>query len=68
MTCRGSRTRDVGEVVDDEQCDEPRDVPREVPRHPDVRCRSSISVAAMRRVVTTHNGMTGHTARASATD
>jgi hypothetical protein len=43
-TCRGTRTRgggevvdDVparGEVVDDEWCDEPRDEPRDVPRHP----------------------------------
>jgi hypothetical protein len=34
-TCRSNRTRDVGEVVDDEPHDEPRDVPR----HPDARRR-----------------------------
>jgi hypothetical protein len=39
-----------------------------VQRHPDARRRPNISVAAARQVVTTHNGMTGHTARANATD
>jgi hypothetical protein len=78
VTCRGTRTRGGGEVVDneparggvadDERRNEPRDEPRDVPRHPDARWRQSISVAAARRVVTTHNGMTGHTARASVTD
>jgi hypothetical protein len=60
VTCQGTRTCGVGEVVDDE--------PRDVPRHPDAQRRRSISIAAVRQVVTTHNGMTGHTARASATD
>jgi hypothetical protein len=63
-TCRGTRTRGVVEVVDDERRDELRDVPR----HSDVRRSRSISVVAARQVVTTHNGMAGHTARASATD
>jgi hypothetical protein len=46
-TCRGTRTRGVGEVVDDEPArgevvdDEPLDEPRDVPRHPDARCRRS---------------------------
>jgi hypothetical protein len=48
-TCRGTRTHDVvevvddkpaqGEVVDDEPRDEPHDEPRDVPRHPDARRR-----------------------------
>jgi hypothetical protein len=48
-TTRGTRTRGVGEVVDDEPArgevvdDEPRDKlrdePRDVPRHPDARRR-----------------------------
>jgi hypothetical protein len=48
-TCRGTQTRGVGEVVDDEparggvvddeQRDELRDEPRDVPRHPDARRR-----------------------------
>jgi hypothetical protein len=59
-TCRGIRTHGVVEVVDDE--------PRDVPRHPYAQRRRSISVATARRVVMMHNGMTGHTARASATD
>jgi hypothetical protein len=59
-TCRGTRTRGIGEVVDDE--------PRDVLRHPDARRRQCISVAVTRRVVMTHNRMTGHMARASATD
>jgi hypothetical protein len=33
-TCRGTRTRDIGEVVDDEGRNEPRDEPRDVLRHP----------------------------------
>jgi hypothetical protein len=37
-TYRGTRTRGVVEVVDDEWRDEPRDELREVPRHPDARC------------------------------
>jgi hypothetical protein len=32
-TCQGTRTRGVGEVVDDERRNEPRDEPRDVPRH-----------------------------------
>jgi hypothetical protein len=42
-TCRGTRTRGVGEVVDDEPergrvvNDERRDEPRDVPRHPNPR-------------------------------
>jgi hypothetical protein len=39
-----------------------------VQRHPDAWRRPNIFLAAVRQVVTTHNGMTGHTARASATD
>jgi hypothetical protein len=35
--CRGTRTRGVGEVVDDERRDELHDEPRDVPRHPDAR-------------------------------
>jgi hypothetical protein len=48
-TCRGTRTRGGGEVVDDEparggvvdyeRSDEPRDELRDVPRHPDARRR-----------------------------
>jgi hypothetical protein len=48
-TCRGTRTRGGGEVVDDEPArggvvddewrDEPREEPRNVPRHPDARQR-----------------------------
>jgi hypothetical protein len=53
-TCRGTRTRGRGEVVDDERRNEPRDELRDVPRHPDARRRRSISVVAARRVVTTH--------------
>jgi hypothetical protein len=51
VTCRGTRTRGVGEVVDDEPArdgvvnderrDEPRDEPRDVPRHPDAWHRQS---------------------------
>jgi hypothetical protein len=29
-TCRGTRTRGVGEVVDDESRDKPRDVPKQL--------------------------------------
>jgi hypothetical protein len=49
VTCRGTRTRSRGEVVDDEPAlggvvddeprDDPRDEPRDVPRHPDARRR-----------------------------
>jgi hypothetical protein len=62
-TCRGTRTRGVGEVVDDEPArgevfdDKPRDEPRDMPRHPIARRRQSRFVAAARRVVTTHNGI-----------
>jgi hypothetical protein len=48
-TCRGTRTRGGGEVVDDEPArggvvdderhDKPRDEPRDVPTQPEVRCR-----------------------------
>jgi hypothetical protein len=38
-TCRGTRMRGIGEVVDEERRDEPRDEPREVPRHPNARHR-----------------------------
>jgi hypothetical protein len=47
--CRGTRTRDIGEVVDDEPVrgevvddesrDKPLDKPRDVPKHPDARHR-----------------------------
>jgi hypothetical protein len=36
-TSRGTQTRGVGEVVDDERRDESHDEPRDVPRHPDER-------------------------------
>jgi hypothetical protein len=59
-TCRGTRTRGVGEVVDDEpmrggvvddeQRHEPRDEPRDVPRHPVARRRQSSRRQAMSRV------------------
>jgi hypothetical protein len=67
VTCRGTRTRDGGEVVDDEparggvvdeeQRDEPRDEPRDVPRHPDAR-RSrgrSLQLGEWRRVLAVHD-------------
>jgi hypothetical protein len=43
-TCRGTRTRGVGEVVDNEPArgvvdDESRDKLRDVPKQPDARCR-----------------------------
>jgi hypothetical protein len=55
-TCRGTRTRDGGKVVDDEQRDEPRDEPRDVPRHPDARRRRSRSLqpGEWRRVLAVH--------------
>jgi hypothetical protein len=43
--CRGTRTRGVGEVVDDEPAggeavdDESHDNPCDVPKQPDARCR-----------------------------
>jgi hypothetical protein len=43
--CRGTRTRGVGEVLDDESArgevvdDESRDKPRDVPKQPDARRR-----------------------------
>jgi hypothetical protein len=42
-TCRGTRTRSVSEVVDDE--------PRDVPRHPNARRRRSSQRRATRRAV-----------------
>jgi hypothetical protein len=46
VMCRGTQTRGVGEVVDDEprvvddeRRNEPRDEPRGVPRHPDAQRR-----------------------------
>jgi hypothetical protein len=63
-TCRGTRTRGVGEVVDDdpgvfddERRDEPREEPRDVPRHPDARrrrCRS-LQPGQWRRVLAVHD-------------
>jgi hypothetical protein len=57
--CRGTRTRGVGEVVDDEpargevvddeRCKEPRDVPRDVPKQPDARRSRSSRQRAARR-------------------
>jgi hypothetical protein len=48
-TCRGTRTRGIGEVVDGERRDEPargevvddesRDKLRDEPKQPDARCR-----------------------------
>jgi hypothetical protein len=55
-TCRGTRTRGGGEVVDDEPArggvvdDELHDEPRDMPRHPDARqSRSSRRRACARR-------------------
>jgi hypothetical protein len=48
-TCRGTRMRDVGEVVDDERRNEPRDEPRDVLRHPVARRRRSSRQQAMSR-------------------
>jgi hypothetical protein len=48
-TCRGTQTRGVVEVVDDERRDEPGDELRDVPRHPDVRRRRSSRRRAARR-------------------
>jgi hypothetical protein len=62
-TCRGTRTRGGGEVVDDEpgvvddeRREEPRDGPRDVPRHPDARrSRSrSLQLGEWRRVLAVH--------------
>jgi hypothetical protein len=41
--CRGTRTRSVGEVVEDEsaRAEVVDDDPRDVPRHPDARQRRS---------------------------
>jgi hypothetical protein len=44
-TCRGTRTRGVGEVVNDKRRNEPRDVPR----HPVARRRRSSRRQAMSR-------------------
>jgi hypothetical protein len=49
-TCRGTQTRGVGEVVDDERCKEPRDEPCDVPRHPVARRRRSSRRQAMSRL------------------
>jgi hypothetical protein len=38
-TCRGTRTRGVGEVVDDKRHNELRDEPIDVPRHLVARSR-----------------------------
>jgi hypothetical protein len=63
-TCRGTRTRDGGEVVndkpgvvDDERRDEPRDEPRDVQRHPDAqRSRGrSLQPGEWRRVLAVHD-------------
>jgi hypothetical protein len=54
-TCRGTRMRDVGEVVDNEPVrgkvvdDEPRDEPRDVPRYPDAWRRRTSRRRAARR-------------------
>jgi hypothetical protein len=48
-TCRGTRTRDVGKVVDDERRNEPRDEPSDEPGHPVVRRRRSSRRQAMSR-------------------
>jgi hypothetical protein len=48
-TCRGTRTRGVGEVVDDERRNEPRDEPCDVPMHPVARRRRSSRRQAMSR-------------------
>jgi hypothetical protein len=62
-TCRGTRTRGVGEVVDDEpgvvddepgvvddeRREEPRDEPRDMPRHPDARRRKIDSALTRER-------------------
>jgi hypothetical protein len=49
VTCRGTRTRGGGKVVDDERRDESRDEPRDMPRHLDARpSRSSRQRAVWR--------------------
>jgi hypothetical protein len=48
-TCRGTQTRGVSEVVDDERRNEPRDEPRDVPRHLFARRRRSSQRQAMSR-------------------
>jgi hypothetical protein len=48
-TCGGTRTRDVGEVVDDEWSNEPRDEPCDVPRHSVARRRRSSPRQAVSR-------------------
>jgi hypothetical protein len=56
-TCRGTRTRGVGEVVDDEWRDEQRDEPRDEPRHPDARRSQgrSLQPGEWRRVLAVHD-------------
>jgi hypothetical protein len=49
VTRRGIRTRDIGEVVDDERCNEPHDEPRDVPRHPVAQRSRSSRRQAMNR-------------------
>jgi hypothetical protein len=59
--CRGTRTRGVGEVVDDEPArrelvnDESRDKPHDVPKQPDAR-RRKIDPAFDRSKATCFNG------------
>jgi hypothetical protein len=59
-TCRGTRTRGGGEVVDDEPGvvdDGRRDEPRDVPMHPDARCSRgrSLQPGEWRRVLAVHD-------------
>jgi hypothetical protein len=66
-TCRGTRTCDGGEVVDDEPVrggvvdderrDEPRDEPRDELRHPNARCSRgrSLQPGEWRRVLAVHD-------------
>jgi hypothetical protein len=49
-TCRGTRTRGVGEVIDDERRNEPCDELRDEPRQPVARRRRSSLRQAMSRV------------------
>jgi hypothetical protein len=58
-TCRGTWTRDIGEVVDDERRSKPRDEPRDVPRHPVARRRRSSRRQAMSHVTCRGTQMCG---------
>jgi hypothetical protein len=65
--CRGTRTRGVVEVVDDEQRDKPRDEPYDVSRHLDARRKRSSRRQAARRAVTPGRAARGADAPGRAT-